>query len=98
MLILVRVTLPREMISILRHRSGPLYSESILVCNYQQNLSSMKKKIQNILYLGVLLLAFSCNKKLDTTPRQSIDEKDALKTASDVAVALIGAYSDFGGG
>src|SRR6185436_14255226 len=58
----------------------------------------MKNKIQNILFLGAILFALSCNKKLDTIPRQSIDEQDALKTASDVAVALIGAYADFGGG
>jgi hypothetical protein len=58
----------------------------------------MKNKIQNILFLGVLLFAFSCNKKLDTTPKQSIDEKDALKTPSDVQVALVGAYADMGGG
>jgi hypothetical protein len=58
----------------------------------------MKNKIQNILFLGVLLLAISCNKKLDVTPKQSIDEKDALKTPSDVQVALVGAYADMGGG
>src|SRR5258705_3181447 len=56
----------------------------------------MKNKIQNILFLGVLLLAVSCNKKLDVTPKQSIDEKDALKTPSDVQVALVGAYADMG--
>ena len=57
----------------------------------------MKNKIQNILFLGVLLLAVSCNKKLAVTPKQSIDEKDALKTPSDVQVALVGAYADMGG-
>src|SRR5258705_8850778 len=57
----------------------------------------MKNKIQNILFLGVVLFALSCNKKLDTTPKQSIDEKDALKTPSDVQVALVGAYADMGG-
>ena len=56
----------------------------------------MKNKIQNILFLGVLLLAVSCSKKLDTVPRQTIDEKDALKTPSDVQVALVGAYADMG--
>src|SRR6185369_14491653 len=56
----------------------------------------MKNKIQNILFLGVLLLAVGCNKKLDTVPRQSIDEQDALKTPSDVQVALVGAYADMG--
>src|SRR5258706_2415092 len=58
----------------------------------------MEKRIQNILFLGFLLVALSCNKKLDTTPKQSIDEQNAFKTPSDVAVALVGAYADFGGG
>jgi hypothetical protein len=57
----------------------------------------MKNKTQNILFLGVLLLAVSCNKKLDTIPRQSVDVKDALTTPSDVQVALVGAYADMGG-
>src|SRR6476619_6747507 len=43
-----------------------------------------------------LITAVSCNKELDTTPTQSIDEKNALLTSSDVKVALVGAYSDFG--
>src|SRR5215212_7031900 len=86
----------REMIFILHHRSEQLFSGSPLVYNHQQKIKDMKNKIQNILLLAVLLLAVGCSKKLDTTPRQSIDEKDALKTPSDVQVALVGAYADMG--
>jgi starch-binding outer membrane protein, SusD/RagB family len=44
--------------------------------------------------VGALL--FSCTKKLDTVPTQSISEEDALKTSADVQVALVGAYADLG--
>jgi tetratricopeptide (TPR) repeat protein len=37
-----------------------------------------------------------CSKALDTTPTQSISETDALKTSSDVQVALVGSYADLG--
>lgn len=56
----------------------------------------MQKKFINIYSLAALLLLFSCSKQLDTTPTQSIDEKDALKTSKDVEVALVGAYADLG--
>ena len=56
----------------------------------------MKQSIQNIFFLLVLLFAMSCNKKLDTTPKQSIDASTALLTPSDVQVALVGAYADMG--
>ena len=38
----------------------------------------------------------SCNKRLDVTPAQSIDQADALKTNSDVQVALVGSYTQLG--
>lgn len=56
----------------------------------------MKKTFINILMLGVTLFTVSCDKQLDTTPTQSLDEKDALKTSKDVEVALVGAYADLG--
>jgi len=56
----------------------------------------MKKRFIYILMLGVTLFTVSCDKQLDTTPTQSLDEKDALKTSKDVEVALVGAYADLG--
>ncbi len=55
----------------------------------------MKKKI---IYLSVisLMAMTSCQKALDTTPTQSISVEDALKTSSDVQVALVGSYADMG--
>jgi tetratricopeptide (TPR) repeat protein len=50
-------------------------------------------------YLGIAALLFTmsaCEKNLDITPTQSIDEEQALRTSSDVEAALIGAYSDMG--
>jgi len=55
----------------------------------------MKRTFLNILLLTAVF-AVSCDKQLDTTPTQSIDKKDALKTSKDVEVALVGAYSDLG--
>ncbi len=46
--------------------------------------------------LFVILIFTACNKKLDTTPQNSIDASTALLTSSDVQAALIGAYSDLG--
>ena len=57
----------------------------------------MKNKFLYIAVIGGLLVTAGCDKKLDTVPKQSIDELNALKTASDVQVALIGTYADFGG-
>ena len=58
----------------------------------------MKHIISNKLFLlGLTLtMAASCSKKLDTKPTISIDQQDALKTSSDVKVALVGAYADLG--
>lgn len=56
----------------------------------------MQKKFINIFLLSATFALFGCDKELDTTPTQSIDEKDALKTSKDVEVALVGAYSDLG--
>lgn len=56
----------------------------------------MKNICRNtVLFTGMLLLA-SCSKNLDTKPTQSIDQTVALKTSSDVLVALTGAYADLG--
>ncbi len=55
----------------------------------------MKNTTINILLFIALILA-ACNKKLDTTPTQSIDASLALGTSADVQVALVGAYSALG--
>lgn len=55
----------------------------------------MKNKIFSLLLLGSVLV-FGCKKPLDVQPSQSIDESVALKTNSDVQVALVGSYSDMG--
>ena len=51
-----------------------------------------------IIYIGLIsaILLAGCSKALDTTPTQSISETDALKTSSDVQVALVGSYADLG--
>lgn len=58
----------------------------------------MKNKFRVILAVFVLLMATSCEKNLDISPSQSIDENQALLTSSDVEAALVGAYSDLGDG
>ena len=55
----------------------------------------MKNKIFALLLMGSVLV-FGCKKPLDVQPTQSIDESVALKTNSDVQVALVGSYSDMG--
>lgn len=56
----------------------------------------MKKNIYNFLFFIALISAVSCNKRLDVTPAQSIDQADALETSADVQVALVGTYTQFG--
>ena len=51
----------------------------------------MKKLIYIILVLGLA----ACDKELNIKPTQSIDEVNALATAQDVKVTLIGAYDGF---
>ena len=55
----------------------------------------MKRSIIYFCFMIAASLA-GCSKALDTTPTQSISEADALKTSSDVQVALVGAYADLG--
>ena len=55
----------------------------------------MKNNIFAILLIGTIVM-FSCKKPLDVQPTQSIDESVALKTNSDVQVALVGSYADMG--
>jgi starch-binding outer membrane protein, SusD/RagB family len=55
----------------------------------------MKNKLIITSFLIMAILS-GCTKKLDTVPTQSISEDDALKTSTDVQVALVGAYSDMG--
>ncbi len=55
----------------------------------------MKKfNIKNIACAGLMLLLSACNKQLDLNPTQSIDTNQALLTAKDVQITLIGAYSN----
>ncbi len=56
----------------------------------------MMKKL-NIKYTvctGLMLLLSACNKQLDLKPTQSIETSQALLTAKDVQITLIGAYSN----
>ena len=55
----------------------------------------MKYKLINIFLFSTLLFT-ACDKKLDTTPTQSIDAATALGTSDDVQVALVGSYSALG--
>ncbi|RYY25171.1 MAG: RagB/SusD family nutrient uptake outer membrane protein, partial [Sphingobacteriaceae bacterium] len=51
----------------------------------------------NIKYTGVallMLLLSACNKQLDLKPTQSIETSQALLTAKDVQITLVGAYSN----
>lgn len=54
----------------------------------------MKNKLLIILTFSIAFIA--CNKKLDITPTQSIDEANALNTSSGVLTALNGAYANLG--
>lgn len=56
----------------------------------------MKNVFAYKLVVPALVLLMSCDKQLDTTPTQSIDRDNALKTSKDVEVALTGAYADLG--
>jgi starch-binding outer membrane protein, SusD/RagB family len=56
----------------------------------------MKNKILKLLFLSMIVLAYSCNKRLDVKPTQSIDELEALKTSADVQTALVGSYTELG--
>lgn len=59
----------------------------------------MIKKLSHYIYIiAIAFAAASCEKELDITPTQSIDENEALLTSSDVEAALVGAYSDLGDG
>ena len=55
----------------------------------------MKNNIFAILLTSAIVI-FGCKKPLDVQPTQSIDESVALKTNSDVQVALVGSYADMG--
>jgi hypothetical protein len=45
---------------------------------------------------ALLMSAVGCNKQLDITPRQSIDQNLAFQTTADVQAALVGSYTQFG--
>jgi hypothetical protein len=45
-------------------------------------------------FAGLILLLSACNKQLDLKPTQSIETSQALLTAKDVQITLIGAYSN----
>lgn len=53
------------------------------------------KKLNNIYVsaLSVLLMLSACNKQLDLKPYQSIDQSQAIQTAQDVQITLVGAYN-----
>jgi starch-binding outer membrane protein, SusD/RagB family len=52
----------------------------------------MTTQLKNISFLAVILFFAACDGKLDVSPTQSIDETNAIKTAQDVQITLIGAY------
>ncbi len=59
----------------------------------------MKNRIiKSLLALFLIASVVGCNKRLDVPPKNSIDEKDALNTSSDVEAALVGAYRLAGDG
>ncbi len=47
---------------------------------------------KNIVLVAVVLSVVACDGKLDVSPTQSIDQNNALNTAQDVQITLIGAY------
>ncbi|MGI4727895.1 MAG: RagB/SusD family nutrient uptake outer membrane protein [Janthinobacterium lividum] len=53
-----------------------------------------KNNIKYTLYAGLMLLLSACNKQLDLKPTQSIETSQALLTAKDVQITLVGAYSN----
>lgn len=58
----------------------------------------MKKNSHYILAAFLVVTAAACSKNLDINPTASIDEQNALSTASGVQTALNGAYANLGGG
>ncbi len=56
----------------------------------------MKKNFIFIKITILLFAAMGCQKKLDVTPTQSIDQVNALNTSSGVLTALNGAYAELG--
>jgi tetratricopeptide (TPR) repeat protein len=64
------------------------------------NLKTKKMKKLNKIYAGglscILMLA-ACNKQLDLKPYQQVDQTQAILTAQDVQVTLVGAYNLCGG-
>lgn len=55
----------------------------------------MKKiNIKYTLCAGLMLLLSACNKQLDLKPTQSIETSQALLTAKDIQITLVGAYSN----
>ena len=56
------------------------------------------KKLNKIylMALGTLLVLNACNKQLDLKPYQSLDQTQAIQTAQDVQITLIGAYNRAG--
>ena len=56
----------------------------------------MKHITIKVLVLGLLLSVVSCNKQLDITPTQSIDQNLAFQTNADLQAALVGSYTQLG--
>ncbi len=56
----------------------------------------MLKRYKYFVFAMMMTSVIACQKRLDISPTQSIDEAEALVTSSDVEAALIGAYSDLG--
>ncbi len=57
-------------------------------------MKKLNKKYIGI--LGSIMFLFACNKQLDLKPYQQVDQTQALQTAQDVQVTLVGAYNRAG--
>src|ERR1700712_1469728 len=64
------------------------------------NLNSKIMKKFNNIYIGALSIALillsACNKQLDLKPYQQIQQSQAILTAQDVQITLVGAYNRAG--
>ncbi len=57
----------------------------------------MKNNIFKIISIALIISIIGCSKKLDISPKQDIDQLEALNTNADVQAALVGTYTVLGG-
>lgn len=56
----------------------------------------MRNQFIKAILFSSIISTIACNKELNTSPTETIDESVALKTTGDVKAALVGTYTDFG--